>query len=464
MSLYYLQPAHRSTYHPEATIQTMTENQSVTTIIDDDQLTVLEQAAINNGQLLLILEKLHNLEKQCRKLVDPMKASRILTAIVRILFATNQWEKLSEAILYLSKRPSQFDSAVQCMIQQCMAMIENCPLSQQRVFLIETLCCVCRGKLSMEIEYARLTKMLATHKEQAGELTEAAAIMNKLQVDVLIEMDRRERIALILDQIRLNLLTKCPDIAHIFATRIKPTAFTGVEYNRLKFKYYGLRIQIDRDRNNLETSKHFQAVLDTVEMRQSSKRKKLLTFAILYCVLNVYTVEQYNMMVCLMKHQFAEEVPVAVNILRLMLSTELISWNLFCDTFKIELEKLTMFNVGNKHGIRCWRELIFRIIEHNIRIISMYYIRITMKRISELLELTAEKCEEILCRMIGERLVRAKIDRPAGIVVFDVDRMANEDLNDWLHENAAIMKNVQQIVCCINADKCNFGANEIKYV
>lgn len=435
----------------------MTKNQSDTTIITDDQLTALEYAAISNGQLCQTMQKLHDLEKQCRKLVDPITASRILSTIVIIFFATKQWQKLNEAILFLSKRHSQFDAAIQCMVQQCMTMMCDCPLSEQRITLIETLRWVCRGKLSLEIEYARLTKMLATDKEQAGDLTAAAEIMNKLEVDAMIHMNKTERIALILEQIRLNLLNKSLVKAHIFAIKIKPTSFAEVSDSRLMFKYYGLRIQIDRDRNYLETSKHFQAALNTPEIARSSKRKQLLTFAILYCVLNVYSVDQYKMMVCLTKHPFVKEVPIAAQILDAMLSTELISWNRFCDAFKVELEKWSMFNVAIKHGVRCWRELIFRIIERNIRIISVYYSRITMMRMAELLELTTEKCEELLCQMIGEKLVRAKIDRPVGIVVFNVDRTVIENLNDWLDKNADVMANVQQIVCCIDADESNFG-------
>lgn len=49
---------------------------------------------------------------------------------------------------------------------------------------------------------------------------------------------------------------------------------------------------------------------------------------------------------------------------------------------------------------------------------SMYYTRITLKRMSELLGLSDTETEEALSALVVSAVVRAKIDRPAGVVHF----------------------------------------------
>lgn len=50
-------------------------------------------------------------------------------------------------------------------------------------------------------------------------------------------------------------------------------------------------------------------------------------------------------------------------------------------------KELISFEKTTQHGKKCWTELKNRLIEHNIRIISNYYTRIHLKRMSELLDM-----------------------------------------------------------------------------
>lgn len=49
---------------------------------------------------------------------------------------------------------------------------------------------------------------------------------------------------------------------------------------------------------------------------------------------------------------------------------------------------------------------------------SMYYTRITLQRMSELLGLTVTETEDALSQLVVGGVVKAKIDRPAGVVHF----------------------------------------------
>lgn len=67
---------------------------------------------------------------------------------------------------------------------------------------------VTEGKIYVEVERARLTHKLAKIREDEGDITEAANIIQELQVETYGSMDKREKVELILEQMRLCLAKK----------------------------------------------------------------------------------------------------------------------------------------------------------------------------------------------------------------------------------------------------------------
>lgn len=64
---------------------------------------------------------------------------------------------------------------------------------------------VTEGKIYVEVERARLTHKLAKIREDEGNIEEAANIIQELQVETYGSMDKREKVELILEQMRLCL-------------------------------------------------------------------------------------------------------------------------------------------------------------------------------------------------------------------------------------------------------------------
>lgn len=62
---------------------------------------------------------------------------------------------------------------------------------------------VTEGKIYVEVERARLTHKLAKIREEEENITEAANIIQELQVETYGSMDKREKVELILEQMRL---------------------------------------------------------------------------------------------------------------------------------------------------------------------------------------------------------------------------------------------------------------------
>jgi 26S proteasome regulatory subunit N5 len=81
---------------------------------------------------------------------------------------------------------------------------------------------------------------------------------------------------------------------------------------------------------------------------------------------------------------------------------------------------------------RTWHDVFLtRIIQHNIRIVSLYYKRITGARLAQLLQLEPVRLEQEIASMVSDGTVYAKIDRPKDIVRFAAPKTPEAILSDW---------------------------------
>lgn len=103
---------------------------------------------------------------------------------------------------------SQLKQAVVKMVQECCTYVDKTPDKETKIKLIETLRSITEGKIYVEVERARLTHILAKIREEEGNVTEAAKIIQELQVETYGSMDKREKVELILEQMRLCLAIK----------------------------------------------------------------------------------------------------------------------------------------------------------------------------------------------------------------------------------------------------------------
>ena len=113
----------------------------------------------------------------------------------------------------------------------------------------------------------------------------------------------------------------------------------------------------------------------------------------------------------------------------------------------------SVFQEKTEEGRKRWDDLKNRVVEHNIRIMAKYYTRVTLKRMSELLDLKVEETEDFLSRMVVDKSVEAKVDRLDGIVHFSKNQDPNEMLNDWSHNISNLMGLVMKTTHLINREE-----------
>lgn len=94
------------------------------------------------------------------------------------------------------------------MVQECCTYVDKTPDKETKIKLIETLRSITEGKIYVEVERARLTHILAKMREEEGDTAEAAKIIQELQVETYGSMDKREKVELILEQMRMCLNIK----------------------------------------------------------------------------------------------------------------------------------------------------------------------------------------------------------------------------------------------------------------
>merc|ERR1712187_1106652 len=109
--------------------------------------------------------------------------------------------------------------------------------------LINTLNEVTEGKIFVEVEKARLTKMLATMKEDEGNTEEAANLLQEVQVEAFGAMEAREKTEYILNQMRLVLLKKDFVRTQIISKKLNPKLLEKEEFQDLKVMFYEYMIK-----------------------------------------------------------------------------------------------------------------------------------------------------------------------------------------------------------------------------
>ncbi|KAK4192542.1 PCI domain-containing protein [Podospora australis] len=433
----------------------------------DKQLPEAEQLAKTDIQAAI--ENLSALEKQTRQASDLASTSRILIGIVTICKNAGDWALLNDQTIVLSKKHGQLKQAITKMVQTVMGFLDDTPSMEVKLALIETIRTVTEGKIFVEVERARVTKMLSDIKKQQGDLKAAADILCELQVETFGSMDRREKVEFILAQVALcieiddwtqaGILSR--KISTRYLSRKPPKTPEQLEKEKkdrekkikagedvpeqkeddvtdLKLRYYEQQIMLAKhDGKYLDACKHYRQVLDTeLVEKDPAKLQAVLRRIIYFVILAPYDNEQHDLLHRIHKDPRNAEVPEAAELLKLFTVHELMRWPEVSKVFGPHLCSTEIFDSekgqsDDEKALERWQDLRKRVIEHNVRVVAKYYTRIRMERLTQLLDLTADETEKYISELVTSKTVYAKIDRPARIISFAKPRDADDILNEW---------------------------------
>jgi 26S proteasome regulatory subunit N5 len=377
---------------------------------------------------------------------------------------------LNEQVLLLSKKHGQLKQAVTRLVQVVMGFLDETPSSEVKLSVIEALRTVTEGKIFVEVERARVTRILSNIKKEQGDIKAACDILCELQVETFGSMTRREKTEFILEQVALCIENDDWTQAGILSRKISTRYFARrpkktpeqLEKDRkareeaekkrrpddppiekeddvtdLKLRFYEQQITLAKhDGNYLDVCKHYRQVLDTEAVENNPTQLQAVLQRVIYFVLlSPYDNEQSDLLHRINLDSRNSQVPQEAALLKQFTISELMRWPMveaqygdhLCGTDIFSRDK----NAKDANAFSRYDALRHRVIEHNVRVVAKYYTRITFPRLTELLDLGEDETEKYISDLVTKKTVYARIDRPAKVVSFEVKRGPDEVLDEW---------------------------------
>ncbi|KAJ8083731.1 proteasome regulatory particle subunit [Marasmius tenuissimus] len=435
------------------------------------------------GKLQEALDKLFALEKQTRNAADLNSTTRLLKTISQHCYDARDFTQLNNSISVLSKKHGQLKAAIQAMVELSMTWLEDIRQkegTEKWLELVHTLREVTEGKIFLETPRARVTLLLSQyHEDIAGKakapeenrksMETASELLSDLQVETYSSMERREKTEFILEQMRLLIaVARLKDDAskdkgtdsvtdgesewvkaRVGGRKVNEEFLKEKENEDLKLKYYDLMIQHALHYSSyLDVAKYYHKVWETPSIKEDAndKGKAALEHIVYYVVLAPHDNEQSDMLHRLFIDPALEKLQLHYNLVKCFTTRELMRWPGIVQLYGEFLRQTPVFTIEKR-----WEDLHTRIIEHNIRVVATYYTRITIPRLTSLLDLTRKQTEEILARLVVSKTIWARIDRPAEIISFRQPRSAEDVMNDWSSDMQKLLGLVEKTWMGMNA-------------
>ena len=164
-----------------------------------------------------------------------------------------------------------------------------------------------------------------------------------LTVETYGSMDKKEKVELILEQIRLCLATKDYIRAQIISKKISIRFFENTEHQELKLTFYKYMVELDQHEGTyLNICRHYRAVYDTPFIKEDDEKKlETLKHMALYVILSPYDNEQSDTIHHILKEKTLDKIPNYKGLLEEFTNLELIDQAKFSDRYEAHLKNGT---------------------------------------------------------------------------------------------------------------------------
>eukprot|EP01039_Chlorochromonas_danica_P005272 gene5273-5807_t len=380
------------------------------------------------------------LEKKCRVNNDFLNLKEVCLQMIRLCHAKQEWEKLNAVLALINKRSAQHKLTLTAVVQEALGYIDSTPSVDLKINLIKALKEVCEGKIHVEGESARLHFMLAKIYEDQGNIAIACDTIQDVHVETYGSLTKMEKAEYILEQVRLNLIRKDFIRTAIQSRKMNLKTIEEEGFEEIKIRFYIMQVEYHMyQKDAWEVCQAYYKVA-TTKLKDSiyeAVRKEAIESCIVFLLISKHDNHQSDMLhrlKALLTTDFRELALDAAfsHSIKLFTTNEIID-SPFPGQQVIESHgSVHKFSATNpeiaKHFVETFH---VRLIEHNLRVIALYYKRIRLGRLQELLRLSADELEGHLSNLSFSGDLRLKIDRPAGIVTFQHNRQPEEVLSDW---------------------------------
>jgi 26S proteasome regulatory subunit N5 len=218
-----------------------------------------------------------------------------------------------------------------------------------------------------------------------------------------------------------------------------------------KVKFFELLAIYHRnyEQDAFELAKDYHAIYSTPHiLADEAKWMPALQATVLFLSLSQYGNEQQDMLNRINVDANLEKLPACKMTIQLFLKKEIIHYPL---PHQAQLEAWPSFQEAGlgQH----WHDVFHRrVIQHNVRVVSIYYKRIHGGRLAQLLQLEPSRLEEEIASMVSDGSVYVKIDRPKDIVRFSAPKSPELILSDWAADIDKLLYLVDSTTHLINKE------------
>lgn len=241
--------------------------------------------------------------------------------------------------------------------------------------------------------------------------------------------------------------------AAIVAGKVSRKHLQEENMEEYKVKYFTLLAENHRhDKDAFALAKDYHSIYSTPHILQDEQKwKEALKSTVLFLALSPHSNEQQDMLNRVNEDSNLESLSSFQTTVQLLLKKEIVSYPM---AQQQELESLPAFCEGGEDLTKFWHDMFHRrIIQHNVRITSIYYKQIHGARLAQLLGLDIIRLEKELSIMVSDGSVYAKIDRPRDIVRFSSPKSSEAVLSDWASDIDKLLHLVETTTHLINKEK-----------
>jgi 26S proteasome regulatory subunit N5 len=276
--------------------------------------------------------------------------------------------------------------------------------------------------------------------------------LQEVHVETYGSLSKREKVEFILEQLRLTLANKDYVRANIVSGKISRKNLQEEQMEEYKVKFFSLMAELHRhERDAFALAKDYHSIYSTPHiLNDETKWMVALQSTVAFLALSPYSNEQQDMMIRINEDSNLEQMPSFQKTIQLFLKKEIINYPM---ANQAEMEGLSSFVEGGQDLAAFWHDSFHgRIIQHNVRVSSLYYKRIHMTRLAQLLGLTPERLEREVSSMVSDGSLYAKIDRPKDIVRFASPKTPEAVLSDWGSDIDNLLHLVERTTHLINKE------------
>ncbi|CCW70290.1 unnamed protein product [Phytomonas sp. Hart1] len=403
-----------------------------------------------------LVDEILVLEKKCRLGDDVASTRRLAVEALRICRVQKDVVKMLSLLDTLMKKRAQTKQVQVAMIAESAVVLHDDSLEPEKEEdVLERLAHVTDNKIHVELEHARFTVELAKRHEARGMKRSACDMLSALHVETITNMPRLEKLEALNRQIRLCLELEDYEHTPLVSRKINHTALRREEAMEQKLVYFSLMRQYYAKKGSYFNLGRcwYETYLTLTDAKQ--KLGALSNMMVHYLISEHSTVKEIeDMAECT---AFSPATKMQDRVLALSEISQTLKSNLedlpnlhfllkqfnSIDVIRERIKREVDDICGTHPELKDYPErqelLLNRCSEHDLIVISRFYTRIRLTRLSELVGLSQSHTESFIMSMVSNKTLYAKIDRVDGLVVFEPPQNTIEVMASW---NAAVERSV----------------------